>query len=337
MYHGDNVILLSHGDGGALTNQLVKQLFCKYFTGEKLQQLSDATVLPTAKGHPVLTTDAFVVDPLFFSGGDIGKLAVYGTVNDLAVSGATPQYLTASFILEEGLPLATLERVVGSMAEACAQAAVEVVAGDTKVVERGHGDQLFITTTGLGWLAEERQLGYSFIQPGDVLLVNGTLGDHGAAIMASRLKLGLEQSLRSDCAALNGIIAKLLQYCSGVRLMRDLTRGGLATAVKEIAVASQRDVYLEEADIPISAVVEGTVQLLGLDPLYLANEGKFLVIIAASEAGKALQILRQDSLGQRAQIIGEVTRGHGEVYLATPLGGTRSLDLLAGNPLPRIC
>ncbi|MGB9846771.1 MAG: hydrogenase expression/formation protein HypE [Desulfotomaculales bacterium] len=334
----DGVILLAHGDGGALTHNLIKELFLKYFRNESLLSLTDAAVLNAAEGRLCLTTDSFVVDPVFFPGGDIGFLSVCCTVNDLAVSGARPRYLTASFVIEEGFALKDLERVVSSMAAACRAAGVGVVAGDTKVVGRGHLDKIFITTTGVGFVPEGVDLGYHRLAPGDLVLVNGSVGNHGLAVLAAREELGLDGRLESDCAPLNGLIEQLFRrFGKGIKIMRDLTRGGLATALKEIAVSSGVDFYISEGAIPVDAEVSGAAEMLGLDPLYLANEGKFLLVIEAALAEAALAVMRGDGLGRRASIIGEVRAGGGKVYLQTLPGGTRLLDLLAGAPLPRIC
>lgn len=332
-----NAILLAHGDGGALTHELIDKLFHRYFTSRQLKLQGDAAVLSSAEGRPVLTTDAFVVNPIFFPGGDIGKLSVCGTVNDLAVSGARPHCLTASFIIEEGLEVAVLEKVVVSMARACHEAGVEIVAGDTKVVERGHMDQLFITTTGLGWLSAQTDLGYHRVAPGDLLLVNGSLGDHGMTVLARRHGFELDGKMESDCAPLNNIIEGLLSNCPGIKLMRDLTRGGLSTAVKEIALSAGVDIWLEEANIPVTPGVQGAAQMLGLDPLYLANEGKFLAIVDSRQVQAALDYLRSHPLGRMSGAVGEIRAGKGNVYLQTVLGGTRFLDMMAGTPLPRIC
>ncbi|MDI6631371.1 MAG: hydrogenase expression/formation protein HypE [Bacillota bacterium] len=333
----NDFILLAHGDGGALTHELVTGLFLRHFPSRALKSLTDAATLTVAGGRLAVSTDSFVVSPLFFPGGDIGKLAVCGTVNDLAVSGAKPLYLTASFLIEEGLPLAELERVVASMAGACAEAGVEVVAGDTKVVGRGNLDQLFINTTGVGVIPEGVELGYTRIAPGDRILVNGGIGEHGMAILALREGFGFAGQIASDCAALNGITGALLEKVKGVKLMRDLTRGGLATAAKEIALAAGCDIYIEEANVPVKPVVRGAAELLGLDPLYLANEGKFMAVVAPEAAEEALAVLRAHPLGKDASVIGEVCAGRGNVYLRTAFGGTKFLDMLAGMPLPRIC
>lgn len=284
-----------------------------------------------------MSTDSFVVDPIFFPGGDIGKLAVCGTVNDLAVSGAEPVYLAASFIIEEGFAMCDLERVVASMSLACREAEVKIVAGDTKVVGRGQMDKIFITTTGVGYIPPGVNLGYHRLQPGDKLFVNGCLGEHGLAILLQREALGLESEIISDCTPLNKLIEKLLVRFKGIKLMRDLTRGGLATAVKEIALAAGVDIWLKEADLPVAESVRSVSEILGLDPLYLANEGKFLTVIAPGEAEAAVGVLKEQLWCKDACLIGEVQAGKGNVYLKTTLGGTRSLDLLAGTPLPRIC
>ncbi|HBX23257.1 MAG TPA: hydrogenase expression/formation protein HypE [Desulfotomaculum sp.] len=330
-------VLLAHGDGGLLTAEMINQIFLKYFSNSVLEQLSDAAVFTVPEGRLALTTDSFVVAPVFFPGGDIGKLAVCGTVNDLAVSGAHPLYLAASFIIEEGFPLADLERVASSMADACREARVAVATGDTKVVPRGQADGIFITTTGVGVLANETDLGPHRMEPGDVVIVNGNLGDHGLAILSARETLGLEGLITSDCAPLNRLIGLLLEQCPGVKMMRDLTRGGLATAAKEIARAGGRDIFLSEERLPVHAAVRGGTEMLGLDPLYLANEGKFMAIVDPGQAGHAINLLRQHPYGLNAAVVGEVRNGEGQLYLETALGGTRILDLLAGSPLPRIC
>lgn len=333
----DSVILLAHGDGGLLTRELVNNVFVKHYNNLFLQNLADAAVFTSPGGRMAITTDAFVVDPIFFPGGDIGKLAVCGTVNDLAVSGARPQHLTASFIIEEGFPLSDLEKIAASMADACAQAGVSIVAGDTKVVPRGHVDKIFITTAGVGLVPDSLELGYHCPEPGDVVIVNGSLGNHGLTILTAREDLKLEGAYQSDCAPLNNVIGQLVGRCSGIKIMRDLTRGGLATAAKEIADSCGLDIHLKETMLPIDTQVQGAADILGLDPLYLANEGKFMLIIDPDEAAQALELLKLDPYGQGASAIGEVQAGMGNVYLETVLGGTKIIDLLAGNPLPRIC
>ncbi|WP_161257715.1 hydrogenase expression/formation protein HypE [Heliomicrobium undosum] len=338
----EECILLAHGDGGALTHRLVQEIFLRHFDHPALRDLTDAALLRLPEGRLAMTTDTFVVKPLFFPGGDIGKLAVAGTVNDLAVSGARPLYLTAAFILEEGFPLADLEQVVASLARTASEAGVAVVAGDTKVVERGCGDGVYINTAGVGVVAAGRDLGYHRIMPGDAILVNGTVGDHGLAILSKRAGIEFDTPVESDCATLNGLTEMLLErFPESVRFMRDPTRGGVATTLNEVAQSTGLDIILEEQDLPVREEVQGAAELLGLDPLYLANEGKVL-IVAASEAVEAiLAVLREHPLGRNAAAIGRVEVGtgvgQGRVFLRTPLGGHRILDMLAGDPLPRIC
>ena len=330
-------VLLTHGDGGLLSREMVQDIFLKYLNNPLLGQLSDAAVFQL-KGEKVATTiDGFVVDPIFFPGGDIGKLAICGTVNDLAVSGARPVYINASFIIEEGLPLADLEKIAVAMAKACTEAGVAIVAGDTKVVPRGHADKIFITTSGVGVVPDGVELGYHRPEPGDVVIINGSMGNHGLTILAAREAFGFEGALKSDCAPLNHTIFQLLNGCPGVKLMRDLTRGGLASAAKEIAESCGMDIFIKEASVPVDREVRGAAEMLGLDPFYLANEGKFLAVVAAKESSRALELLRETQYGRGAVIIGEVRAGLGNVYLQTVLGGTKILDLLVGAPLPRIC
>lgn len=330
-------VLLAHGDGGELSRQLVDQIFLQHFSNDFLEPLSDAAVLNLSGCKLALTTDSYVVRPIFFPGGDIGKLAVCGTVNDLAVSGARPVYLTASFILEEGLPLEVLEQVAHSMGETCRLAGVQVVTGDTKVVEKGHGDMVFINTAGIGTIPGDLDLGQHQIAPGDVVLINGPVGNHGLTVLLERENLGLESGIISDCAPLNGIIQQILTGVSGVKMMRDLTRGGLATAIKEIALGAGVDIVLEETAIPVDADVRAGLNILGLDPLYMANEGKFVIFATREKAPAVLEIMQNHPLGGKAAVIGEVAAGKGNVLLKTGLGGTKVLDMLAGSPLPRIC
>lgn len=329
-------LLLAHGDGGILTHQLIQGLFQKYFRAPELMALTDAAVL---SGTPdlALTTDSFVVNPLFFPGGDIGKLAIAGTVNDLAVSGAQAKYLTAAFILEEGLEISLLEKVVASMASTARTAGVSIVTGDTKVVERGKGDGIYINTTGLG-LVRKKELGYHRIQPGDKIILNGGIGEHGLAVLTERNQFRFSESIQSDCMPLNALITPLLdQFGTDIKFMRDPTRGGLATTAKEIALSGSCDLWLEETAIPVRDEVRGATEFLGLDPLYLANEGKVLTIAAPERAAEIVRFMHQLPEGKDAAIIGEVRIGQGQVFLQTPLGGTRILDMLAGAPLPRIC
>ncbi|BEQ15826.1 hydrogenase expression/formation protein HypE [Desulfoferula mesophila] len=331
-------ILLDHGAGGKASAELVAELFARHLGNELLGQMDDAAVLPPLGGRLAVSTDSFVVDPIFFPGGDIGSLAVHGTVNDVAMRGATPLYLTTGFVLEEGLPIGDLERVVASMGRAARQAGVKVVAGDTKVVGRGQADKLFINTTGIGVIPDGLELGAARARPGDAVLVSGTLGDHGVTILASREGLGLTAPIASDSAPLNHLAAGLIAACPGLRTLRDPTRGGLATALNEIAALSGVGIELEEAAIPIDPVVAGVCELLGLDPLYLANEGKLICIVEGSQAEAALAAMRSDPLGRRAALIGRCGgQRAGRVWSNTSVGGRRVLDMLSGEPLPRIC
>jgi len=331
-------ILLSHGDGGLLTYELVKSCFLPHFRNETLEKLTDAALLQAKEGRIALSTDAFVVDPIFFPGGDVGKLSICGTVNDLSVSGARPVFMAASFIIEEGFPLADLERILDSMAKASRDADVQVVCGDTKVVGKNQADKIFIVTTGLGYVYEGVELGYEHIEEGDAVVVNGPLGNHGLAVLLARESFGLKTKIESDCAPLNRMIGAILESHRGVKFMRDLTRGGLATCLKEIALSSKKDIMVDEASIPIDEEVRGVCEILGLDPLYLANEGKFLIIVEAKEAPGIVQFLKTEFSQQKACIIGSVLReGDGELLLRTRMGGTRRLRMLLGDPLPRIC
>lgn len=340
-------ILLAHGDGGLLTGELISGLFLRYFRSPTLGRLTDAAILSLAASQPegdwlqggrlAFTTDSFVVDPIFFPGGDIGRLAVCGTINDLAVSGARALFLSAAFILEEGLPMAELEKVVASMAAAAAEAGVEIVAGDTKVVERGHGDKIFINTTGIGVVAPGVDLGCHRIVPGDLVLINGTVGEHGLAVLSRRQGLEFETPVVSDCAPLNDLVLPLLPRFPAIKFLRDPTRGGVATTVKELAMAAGVDVFLFEERLPVSDRVRGAAEMLGLDPLYLANEGKVVMVVAAEEAPAVLKAMRQLPGGQGATVVGEVRAGNGNAYLRTSLGATRVLTLMAGEQLPRIC
>jgi hydrogenase expression/formation protein HypE len=331
-------ILLDHGAGGKASAELVAELFAKHLGNELLGQMDDAAVLPPPGGRLAVSTDSFVVDPIFFPGGDIGSLAVHGTVNDVAMRGATPLYLTTGFVLEEGLAISDLERVVASMGRAAHEAGVKVVAGDTKVVGRGQADKLFINTTGIGVIPDGLELGAARARPGDAVLVSGTLGDHGVTILASREGLGLTAPIASDSASLNRLAAGLINACPGLHTLRDPTRGGLATALNEIAALSGVSIELEEAAIPIDPAVAGVCELLGLDPLYLANEGKLICIVEGSQAEAALAALRVDPLGGRAALIGRCgDQRAGRVWINTSVGGRRILDMLSGEPLPRIC
>ncbi|KKM09571.1 hypothetical protein SY88_18465 [Clostridiales bacterium PH28_bin88] len=333
----EDLVLLAHGDGGLLTDRLVREVFLKHFNNPWLEEQGDAARLPASSGPLAITTDSFVVSPMFFPGGDIGKLAVCGTVNDLAASGARPLYLTAAFIIEEGLPVADLERVVRSMAETAAVLNLPVVAGDTKVVARGQADGLYINTTGVGVLEPGRRLEPASVVPGDRVLVTGSLGQHGAAILAARQELGLSNAPESDCAPLSPLVEELLPRFPGIRVMRDPTRGGVATTLKELAEAGRFDVWLDEEALPLAPSVRGITEMVGVDPLYLACEGRLVMAVAPAEVPALLAALHSHPLGAGAAVIGEVRAGEGNVNLCTSWGGTRRLDKLAGDPLPRIC
>jgi len=331
---------MAHGAGGRAMVQLISELFARHLGNEYLAQGNDGAVLPapTLGGKLVMSTDSHVVSPLFFPGGDIGCLAVHGTINDVAMMGATPLYLAAGFVLEEGFPFADLERIVASMAQAARQAGVPIVTADTKVVERGKGDGIFITTTGVGVQPPGRELGGALARPGDAILVSGTIGDHGVAIMSQRESLSFAAPIVSDTAALHGLVAALLDSGVEVHALRDPTRGGLAATLNEIAAQANVGMLLDEAAIPIHPSVAAACEFLGLDPLYVANEGKLVCICAPADAQRALAALRAHPLGVQAAIIGEVVADERRfVQLNTTLGGRRIVDWLAGDQLPRIC
>jgi hydrogenase expression/formation protein HypE len=334
---------LAHGGGGKAMKDLIDDVFVREFDNPTLSPLEDQARLDlaalSARGDRLaFTTDAFVVDPLFFPGGDIGKLAVCGTVNDLAVGGALPLFLSCAAILEEGIPLDLLRRVARSMAETARAAGVQIVTGDTKVVNKGACDKLFLTTTGLGVIPRGVDLSVTRARPGDVVIVNGLLGDHGAAILAARGDLELDAPIESDCAALHGLVAVLLAAAPGTRCLRDATRGGVATVLNEIAEASQVGVEIDDARTPLRPEVRGFCEILGLDPLYLANEGKLVAVVPAAEAAPALAALRAHPLGREAVAIGEVhAEEAGRVVMRTLMGGLRIVDMLVGEQLPRIC
>ncbi len=333
------MILLGHGSGGTLTNQLVKTVFQEAFGNPILDEMLDAAVLELPKGRIAFTTDSFVVDPIFFPGGDIGKIAVCGTVNDLAVSGAEPLYLSAGFIIEEGFPLADLRRIVHSMKEAAESAGVRVVTGDTKVVGRGGTDKIFINTTGIGLIPEGRVLSPRRMQPGDAVIVSGSLGEHGLAILARREGLSFTTPVVSDCAPLQRLTRAILEAGGdGIRCMRDPTRGGLATTLNELAAQSGQGILVHEELLPLRREVVGACEMLGIDPLYLANEGKVIVVAAPDVAERVLEAMRGLPEGTGALRIGEVIPDNpGLVLLETELGATRIITMLEGEPLPRIC
>lgn len=333
-------ILLSHGSGGKLSHDLISELFVRYFHNETLDAQTDSAVLHVPGKHLSFTTDSYVVDPIFFQGGNIGKLAVCGTVNDLAVSGAKPLYLSCGFIIEEGFALKDLERIVASMAEEAGKAGVKIVTGDTKVVNKGKCDKIFINTAGIGVL-EENNRHISFgrnIKPGDKIFINGSIGDHGIAILAARESLSFRSDVNSDCASLNGLINKILDATPKIRFMRDATRGGVATVLSELAVSKNVGIEIDEANLPVKEIVSGTCEIFGFDPLYLANEGKVMGVVAKEEAGKLISLMQDHPLGKEAAIIGEIVDTHpGKVLMQTSVGGHRIIDMLAGEMLPRIC
>jgi hydrogenase expression/formation protein HypE len=336
---GYPTIVMGHGGGGKLGNELVEHLFLPAFRNPALENLGDAAVFDLAAGRLAMSTDSFVVRPLFFPGGSIGALAVNGTVNDLAVTGAEPKFLSASFILEEGFPLAQLAAVVQAMADAAATAGVRIITGDTKVVERGHGDGCYINTSGIGVLRPDVSVGPHLAQAGDAVLVSGTVGDHGMAIMSVREGLEFESQIRSDCAALNGMIAEVLDAVGdGVHAMRDPTRGGLASTLNEIATASGVGIAIDETILPVRPEVQSACELLGLDPVYVANEGKAVFFVAPEAAARVLEILRAHPLGRDAARIGQVTAQHPRMLVArTAMGANRVIPTQIGEQLPRIC
>jgi hydrogenase expression/formation protein HypE len=336
-------IVIGHGSGGRMTHDLIRKVFLPRLDSDPLRGGNDFARLalpePAAlRGHLAVSTDSHIVFPLFFSGGDIGRLAICGTVNDVSMSGAQPLYITAGFILEEGLPVSVLEQVVDSMRLAAEEAGVQIVAGDTKVVEKGKADRLFINTAGVGWIAEERNIGGALARPGDAVLVSGTMGDHGIAVLAARGELGFETDVQSDVAPLNHLIADVLRAAPHTHVLRDPTRGGLATTLNEIAAQSRVSIWLEEKSIPVHSAVNAACEMLGFDPLYVANEGKLIVIVPQEEAAAALDAMRSNRYGQNAAQVGTVREDSpGRVLVKTLIGGTRIMDMLAGEMLPRIC
>jgi hydrogenase expression/formation protein HypE len=337
-------IVLGHGSGGKLSAELIDKVFRSRFSNPILERMSDSAVLEIGGARLAFTTDSFVVTPIFFPGGDIGSLAVNGTVNDLAMAGAHPLYLSAAFILEEGLTGEELERVADSLRAAATEAGVQIVAGDTKVVNRGKGDKVFITTTGIGEIAPDVVLGAERMGVGDKVIVSGYVGDHGITVLSQREGLEFEGDLRSDCAALNGLVdamldeARAARGAEAIRCMRDPTRGGVATTLNELAAQSGLTVLIEEDAIPVRDTVRGACEILGLDPLFVANEGKLLAVVAAEEAPSILRRMNAHPLGKDARIIGEIIDGPARrVLMKTSIGGTRIVDTLFGEQLPRIC
>lgn len=338
----DQTIVMGHGSGGGLTHDLIEQVFKPFLQNPVLDAGNDFAEISlppnTDPGRLVVSTDGHIVYPLFFPGGDIGRLAVCGTVNDVSMSGAVPRYLTASFILEEGLSIETIEKILASMQIAAQEAGVCIVAGDTKVVEKGKADGIFISTSGFGWLSAGCHIRGDLARPGDKVLISGTLGDHGIAVLAARGDLGFSTNVRSDVCPLNHLIHAILESAPHTHVLRDPTRGGLATTLNEIAQQSHCAIILDEMTIPVKPAVQAVCEMLGFDPLYVANEGKVIVITPPEEAESALQTMRQHPYGKDAALIGTVEAAPaGRVLMHTEIGGTRVLDVLAGEMLPRIC
>ena len=335
---GGDRILLGHGSGGKMTAELIARCFLPAFANEYLEKLDDQAVVAVNGSRLAFTTDAYVVTPLFFPGGDIGALAVNGTVNDLATAGARPLYLSAAFILEEGFPLGDLDRIVASMRATAAAAGVLLVTGDTKVVDRGKADGCFVTTTGIGLVEHAQQISADRARPGDAVILSGPIADHGMAIMAARADLGLETPVTSDTAALHRLVADVLASGAEVHCLRDPTRGGVATALNEIARRSKIGIELDETAIAVREPVRGVCELLGLDPLYVANEGKLLAIVPESDAARVLEAMHEHPEGRDARVVGAVVEDEAAlVVLKTTVGGRRILDMLPGEQLPRIC
>jgi len=334
-------IVMGHGAGGKMMNDLIRHLFAADFHNDLLAQLGDSTTLELSafsNQRLAFSTDSFVVSPLFFPGGDIGELAVNGTVNDLAMSGAKPLFLSAGFILEEGLEMETLGRISASMARACEKASVQIAAGDTKVVEKGHGDGVYINTTGIGVIPPGVDIAPSNARPGDLILVSGTLGDHGIAIMSVREGMAFESEIKSDTAPLSGLVAEMLAISKDIHCLRDATRGGLSAVLNELAVASNVGVEFDEGAVPVRPAVNAACEMLGLDPFYIANEGKLVAFVAEAQAQEILAVMKNNEYGKEAAIIGRVTEDHpGLVVARTSIGSSRVVDLPAGELLPRIC
>ena len=331
-------IVMGHGAGGKMMNDLIRHLFAAEFKNDLLGQLADSTIINLEGGRFAFTTDSFVVSPLFFPGGDIGELAVNGTVNDLAMSGAKPLYISAGFILEEGLPMETLGRISASMAHACKIAEVQVATGDTKVVNKGHGDGIFINTSGIGIVPKDVNIAPANARPGDVVIVSGTMGDHGIAIMSVREGLKFQTQIESDTAPLNGLVESMLQVTNDIHCLRDATRGGLAAVLNELSDAAKVGIEFEEMKVPLRPEVSAACEMLGLDPLFIANEGKLVAIVPDKYSESILASMRNHPFGKDSAIIGKVVDEHaGMVVAKTSIGGSRVVDLPAGELLPRIC
>jgi len=330
-------ILLAHGSGGTMMRELIEECIVPDFDDDALKRLDDAATLPFPTGRVAFSTDTYVVHPIFFPGGDIGRLAICGTVNDVATSGATPLYISVGFVLEEGFLVEDLRRVMLSMKEAAREAGVHIVTGDTKVVEKGHGDGIFINTAGVGSIADGIDLSGSYCKPGDKVLLSGTLGDHGIAIISTREGLSFETSIETDAAPLNKLIANVLAAAPDTRAFRDPTRGGLSSTLNEFAASSGVTVTVTENDVPVKPQVRGASEMLGYDVFQVANEGKMVAVVPAEQADAALAAMKASPYGEDAAIIGEITEGPGKVYVKTSFGATRIMDMLVGEQLPRIC
>lgn len=332
----DNKILLSHGSGGKMMHDLVSNIISKYFSNPILNKMNDFA-LCQGGDQLVISTDTFVVDPYIFPGGDIGELAICGTVNDVAVGGAEVKYLTVGFVIEEGFPMEHLDQICSSIKKASEEAGVIIVSGDTKVVPKGAADGIFINTTGVGIKKEYGPLGGECVAPGDKVIISGTLGDHAVAILSKRENLSFSTEIESDCAPLNVMIDEIIKVSPHIKCMRDPTRGGVATTLNEIANQSKVEILLDEESLPVSDPVSGACEMLGMDPLYMANEGKILIVVDPKDEGIVLETLRKNKYGQNAQTIGEIKEGAPRVKLCTVIGSTRVVDMLTGEQIPRIC
>jgi hydrogenase expression/formation protein HypE len=340
MNRSEEKILLSHGNGGRMMHDLITNMIVKYFGNKILNEQSDSAIMTVGSQEMAFTTDSFVIDPLFFPGGDIGKLAVCGTVNDLAVSGADPVYISVSFIIEEGFPMKDLELIVKSLSEEARKAKVLIVTGDTKVVNKGKCDKLFINTAGIGKVRQKNRLISKArnITPGDLILINGTIGDHGMAVMNARESFNFKIPVVSDCACLNELIHKVLDHKTKVKFMRDPTRGGVATVLNELSGKIKLGIEIDESALPVSKGVNAMCELLGFDPLHIANEGKVLLVASRMESPFILEMMKKNKLGKQCAIIGRIVKDHpGKVVMKTITGGRRIIDTLTGDPLPRIC
>ncbi len=334
-----DIITLSHGSGGQATNKLIDNLFYKYFNNEFLSQKNDSSVLPVINGKIAMSTDSFVINPIFFEGGDIGKLAICGTINDICMSGAKPLYISVGFIIEEGLSIKELERIVKSMSKTAKEAGVKIVTGDTKVVERGNCEKIYINTTGIGIIKENNNyLSGNKVKHGDVIIISGTLGDHGMCIMNERENLGFDINIKSDCCLLNKLIEDILSVSNNVRVLRDPTRGGLATTLNEIVEHSKISMEIKEEFIKVKPEVSAMCEILGMDPLFIANEGKVVVIVDEKDADNVLKVMKNNKVGRDSIILGKaIDDGKNKLYLKTNIGGRRTINMPEGEILVRIC